>query len=1537
MNEYFFLNDNLIYETSKAIEIPSNKFFYNKDVCIGLNKNINIEDADLVIGKKVVINSGEVYKNYQKVYDTVIDFQVGDNLIINQKIKIMSIEKGILDIKIFDDEVSVDLLNVNNSSNEYEDYPEYTNSPRVKKKLPAENIKLETPPEKDKDITLGSLLKKLIPAIVGVVIAFLMLKIRPRGIRGVIMLFSMLVSFSISMITLYEDRKSNKEHNRQRKKVYIKYLQDKRKELTALKNEQNYIQKYNNLSQTDILAAIDSNTYRLYERDQVEVDFLTLKLGEVSKEASYEINNPFEKIQLKYEQLELDLKELYEEYKNNDQTPVLVDFRNFNVGLIGSKFVVNKQIHSILSQIYFNHSYLDLNVVVITGKDNASNFEYLRWLKHFKNFSTGFNNIIVDSVTRDQGLGAYEQILRQRVLEHNKDVIYKPHFLFIIENTKIMKSHPIMEYLQKDNVKYGFSLMYLVNEENELPDNVSTVVNYLNEKEAILKLNEGQFENLKFKLDKVEDNVETLELTTRKIGELEHVKGVKSSIPETLGFLEMYGVGKVEELEISRRWDENKSYKNLKVLLGKKSQVDEVYLDLHEKYHGPHGIIAGTTGSGKSEVIQTYIISLALSYSPEEVGFLLIDYKGGGMANLFKNMPHHLGSITNLDGYQSMRALASIKSELKRRQRIFSDNEVNHINGYHKLYEKGEVTEPLPHLFLISDEFAELKTEQPEFMKELVSAARIGRSLGIHLILATQKPSGVVDEQIWSNSKFKLSLKVAEEIDSKELLRTPDAAYITQPGRGYLKVGTNELYELFQSGYSGALYQKESTSKIDKRIFELDVFGKASLINEDILIEEEKVEENSDEITELTAILDEINRVYKTKNYRDVPKPWLEPLDDFIPIEQKVSYTEKESLNIGLGLIDIPDQQAQKEFNVNIQNGNILITGESKSGKTCLLKTMMLKLAMQNSSETLKYFILDFGNNGLIQMKRMNHVAEYIGTNETEMADFMKVIRTNIAKRKKLLEKNMVSSYVQYNERQKQKIQTTIIFIDKYEMIREYNEDFDIFFTQLLREGEALGIFVVCTVSRYGNMRTNISSNFSKNIALYTADNSEIREIFQQRSEYDMSEIPGRAQILLEKPEVCQMYAPYTNKNKNIIEQIEKQVDEINLVSPYKNSAFVKMVDVVEYKKPKVITENVYIGLSYNNVKEKKIKIDNMLLTGNQGSGKTNVLKLIIEQLRLLPKKKLLIIDDMANSLAEYQQYENIEYISNPLEFEPEYDYYIINKMSRINKLKTKEMTSLYEEFYKEVVKGKKFIIEDPQGPTSKEEFALLFKLPPVILYFGSALSQKYVKVSRKDFNNEIFNLSDMYLIANQCIEKIKFPLVQTGNEGKIFETAENNKVEPSKETIRSDTFEFCTQFIFTKEDTNEVIINKIKEEAKKQNVEIAIIEQPKEILKTKNEILVLNGNFLNSLRTNDRKAVYEHLDKRILDNQRMIVYGNEKLKGVGPFAKTFKKPELILFNCDLCEQEMIRIKNKNHSDAKLKDGYIFKVRDQKDVTKIKL
>jgi len=199
------------------------------------------------------------------------------------------------------------------------------------------------------------------------------------------------------------------------------------------------------------------------------------------------------------------------------------------------------------------------------------------------------------------------------------------------------------------------------------------------------------------------------------------------------------------------------------------------------------------------------------------------------MANLLSNLPHMMGQISNLSGNQVRRAMVSIKSENARRMRLFSEHGVNKIDDYVKLYKNQEASVPLPHLLIIIDEFAELKREEPEFMKELISVAQVGRSLGVHLILATQKPSGTVDDNIWSNSKFKLCLRVADKQDSNDMLHRPDAAYLTRAGRCYMQVGNDEIFELFQSGWSGAEFDPDGETGQNGVVL-LDLQGRRAVV-----------------------------------------------------------------------------------------------------------------------------------------------------------------------------------------------------------------------------------------------------------------------------------------------------------------------------------------------------------------------------------------------------------------------------------------------------------------------------------------------------------------------------------------------------------------------------------------------------------------------------------------------------------------------------------------------------------------------------------
>ncbi|MFR8165404.1 MAG: FtsK/SpoIIIE domain-containing protein [Enterocloster sp.] len=302
-----------------------------------------------------------------------------------------------------------------------------------------------------------------------------------------------------------------------------------------------------------------------------------------------------------------------------------------------------------------------------------------------------------------------------------------PHYVIFISDISMIEGEPVSKYLLDPPKNAGISVVFSADAIDKLPSHCNTIVQWEEDYRSCYSTLSKFEEQSEIAFDSVtlsEMDVFSRQLSNFKVRE----NASNAAIPDMLTFLDMYKTSKVEDLDMYHKWLENRTYESMRSMIGQKAGEQPVYLDIHEKYHGPHGLVAGTTGSGKSETLQTYILSLVLNYHPHEVAFILIDYKGGGMAQSFIGLPHLAGVITNLGGNQTTRALLSINAEIKRRQRIFNEYKIKHIDAYIELYRNGEAEEPMPHLLIIADEFAELKKEQPEFVRALVSAARVGRS-----------------------------------------------------------------------------------------------------------------------------------------------------------------------------------------------------------------------------------------------------------------------------------------------------------------------------------------------------------------------------------------------------------------------------------------------------------------------------------------------------------------------------------------------------------------------------------------------------------------------------------------------------------------------------------------------------------------------------------------------------------------------------------------------------------------------------------------
>lgn len=1064
----------------------------------------------------------------------------------------------------------------------FKDDEYFFHRPRLRTVIEKAHVEIDAPPEnQNKDdipfiFQIGTGITLLFTSFTSGINAFMEYKtgqrtfgeMMPTLLLAVAMLLGSFV-LPKAMKVYQKRRKKKREELRQTK--YSEYLKEKENEINVIMNQQAQILRENYITLQECANISLSNKRKIWEREITDDDFLTVRLGTGTRDAELEIEAPQKHFTLDEDNLMNMVFDVVNKSKELHNVPITISYIQNKVSALVTECSFEEDfINGVILQLITYHSSNDLKIVFLTNKRNEKKWEYIKNLPHNWNgdktlryFATNLEEMknIMSSLEKEFNDRKETQNDRNSTDENGESLVsenvyknFAPYYLVITDDFKTAKQLEFINLLLGIKENYGFSLLLLEKSMQNLPNVCNTFTYVMDSSSCIFEKELSSSKQLNFKAEfnpTIDMKVIGKEIANIPIA----AHGGLAVLPNSISFLEMYNVGKIEQLNILNRWKTSNPIATLQVPIGVHPSGDQFKLDLHEKFHGPHGLIAGSTGSGKSEFIITYLLSLAVNYHPYEVQFVLIDYKGGGLAGAFENretglcIPHLAGTITNLDTSEMNRTLVSIESELKRRQRIF--NEVRDSLGestidiykYQRLYREGVIKEPISHLFIVSDEFAELKSQQPEFLNQLVSTARIGRSLGVHLILATQKPSGVVNDQIWSNSKFKVCLKVQTKQDSMEMLKRPEAASIKETGRFYLQVGYDELFEIGQSAWAGAKYipTEKITKKVDNSLSFVNNNGYIIKSINDI-VKKETVSDQGEQLTNIVKYLASVAE----KEQIVCKKLWLESIPEFIYInnlKQKYKHTPTPFLiNPVIGEYDNPTKQQQNVLKLDLtNNGNTVIYGAAGMGKENLLSTIIFGSTIEHSPDEINFYILDFGAETLRKFADAPHVGEVMFADDSEkIINYFSMISNEIERRKDIFSEYS-GNYVDYVKESGSTLPLITTVINSFESFVETYPRLEDKIMSILRDGPKYGINFICTTSVYNGIKIRLTQYFTNKLVLQMAQDSDYRTLLSGPRNLFPAKKFGRGLVKVDD-NVVEFQSAYITEP----DQISKVIKDVN-------------------------------------------------------------------------------------------------------------------------------------------------------------------------------------------------------------------------------------------------------------------------------------------------------------------------------------------------------------------------------------------------------
>ena len=867
----------------------------------------------------------------------------------------------------------------------------------------------------------------LTPLLLGIAIYLVM----PQ--YGGYLVLMMLMSPVMLAANALGDRRGDRHQHADKMKEYYAATTRYHSDLAALAREDERHSRLASPGPAEVIRRAAASDARLWPRRRDEPDFLRLRLGLMDRPADITLRNQSS------DQPDPSPPEVRD-------VPACVDVRAAGVvGVAGPRDHVLGATRALLTQAAALHAPGDLAMAVITGADTAGDWDWASWLPHVRPWSSAFpcrRLFATDGHQAAVRLAELSRVIEERGAEQRALLAAGPPpgraVLVVLDGARRLRSVPGLAQLLATGPATGVYALCLDSEETALPDECgATMVLCADGPTRATLRGAGRAPVEDVLVDGVD--LEGAELVARSLAPLRVLGDDREGreLPERARFGEMFGITPNAD-SVLHRWAASPAGRSARAPIGVAAD-HPVVVDLLKD--GPHALIAGTSGSGKSELLQTLVASLALVNMPDALNFVLVDYKGGSAFAACSELPHCAGLITDLDGRLVRRALDSLSAELRRREALLAEAGAKDIADYW-----ARTGARLPRLVIVVDEFASLIEEVPDFIPGIVGIGMRGRSLGVHVVLATQRPGGVVSADLRANLNLRICLRVTSDAESGDVIDSPVAARIAarQAGRGYLRTGHSQLTQ-FQVARVGcplpppgdrspAAGGPEAVTFTDRTTETLGMTTEPTGV----------VDVDEHGRTDLSELVAAIRDASEQIGLGEPARPWLPPLPDEIALGaldgsggvdgsgDRQGYRGLAGAGAGgrdepsgspaaaamgcdepsgspaaaaIGLVDRPAEQAQVRFRLDLDHtGPVLIAGAVRTGRSTALRTIAGALATAASPADLHLYGLDCGNHALAALEALPHCGAVVdGADEARTERLLAMLNAEVGRRQRQL------------------------------------------------------------------------------------------------------------------------------------------------------------------------------------------------------------------------------------------------------------------------------------------------------------------------------------------------------------------------------------------------------------------------------------------------------------------------------------------------------------------------------------------------------